>query len=126
MKGLAIPAVVILAAALGGFTFANLYLKPAPATAQLAVEQSLMCPECQGVRLDVCDLPICTDMKADIARRLQTGESEDAILTSYKVAYGSAILSSDQPVGAAAQVPWAAIGLAVLALGAVAFRRRAR
>ena len=125
MKGLALPAVVVLAAALGGFAFANLYLKPAPATAQLAVEQKLMCPQCQGVRLDVCQLPICRDMKADIARRLQAGESEDAILASYRVAYGSAILTGDQPVGVAALVPWAAVGLAVLALGAVALRRRA-
>jgi cytochrome c-type biogenesis protein CcmH/NrfF len=125
VKALLAPAAVVLAAALGGFAFANLYLKPAPATAQLAVEQSLMCPKCQGVRLDVCDLPICKDMKADIARRLQAGESADAILASYKVAYGSAILASDQPVGTAALVPWAAVGLAVLALGAVALRRRA-
>jgi cytochrome c-type biogenesis protein CcmH len=125
VKALLAPAAVVLVAALGGFAFANLYLKPVPATAQLAVEQGLMCPKCQGVRLDVCDLPICKDMKVDIARRLQAGESADAILASYKVAYGSVILASDQPFGTAALVPWAAVGLAVLALGAVAFRRRA-
>ena len=124
MRGLVIPALVVLAAALSGFAFAGTYLKPAPETAQLAVEQSLMCPQCQGVRLDVCNLPICKDMKIDIARRLQAGESEDAILASYRLAYGSSILAGDQPVGAAALLPWAAVGLAVIALGTVAFRRR--
>ena len=34
-----------------------------------------MCPQCEAVRLDVCDRPICADMKSDIARRLQAGDS---------------------------------------------------
>jgi len=126
MKAWAAPVAVVIAAALGGLAFANLYLAPAPATAQLAVEQRLMCPQCEAVRLDVCDRPICADMKVDIARRLQAGESEDSIVSSYRSAYGSPILANDQPAGAAALLPWAALGVGILALAGVALRRTAR
>jgi cytochrome c-type biogenesis protein CcmH/NrfF len=120
------PITIVLAAAFGGFAFANLYLAPAPASAQLAVEQRLMCPQCEAVRLDVCDRPICADMKADIAHRLQAGESEDSIVLSYRQAYGSTVLAAEQPSGAAALLPWAALAVGLVALGAVAFRRSTR
>jgi cytochrome c-type biogenesis protein CcmH len=126
VKAWAAPIAVVIAAALGGFVFANLYLQPAPASAQLAVEQRLMCPQCEAVRLDVCDRPICLDMKADIARRLQAGESRDSIVSSYRQAYGSTILAGDQPSGALAMLPWAALAVGLLALGGVALRRAAR
>ncbi len=126
MKAWAAPVAVVFAAAIGGFAFANLYLAPAPASAQLAVEQRLMCPQCEAVRLDVCDRPICADMKADIARRLRAGESQDSIVGSYQQAYGSSVLSSDQPSGAAALLPWAALAVGLLALAGVALRRSAR
>jgi cytochrome c-type biogenesis protein CcmH len=126
MKAWAAPVAVVIAAALGGLAFASLYLAPAPATAQLAVEQRLMCPQCEAVRLDVCDRPICADMKADIARRLQAGESEDSIVSSYRVAYGSTVLANDQPSGVAAVLPWAALGVGLLALAGLALRRSAR
>jgi cytochrome c-type biogenesis protein CcmH len=126
MRAWAAPAAVVIAAAAGGFLFANLHLTPAPAPAQLAVEQRLMCPQCQAVRLDVCDRPICADMKADIARRLQAGESQDSIVSFYRQAYGSSVLSSDQPAGPAGLLPWAALAVGLLVLGGVALRRTAR
>jgi cytochrome c-type biogenesis protein CcmH len=122
----AAPVAVVIAAALGGFAFANLYLSPPPASAQLAVEQRLMCPQCESVRLDVCDRPICADMKADIARRLQAGESQASIVDSYRQAYGSSVLAADQPPGALALLPWAALAVGLLALGGVALRKAAR
>lgn len=125
MKAWAAPLAVVVAAAAGGFAFANLYLASAPGSAQLAIEQRLMCPQCQAVRLDVCDRPICADMKADIARRLQAGESEDAIVSSYQQAYGSTVLASNQPAGVAGLLPWAALAVGLLALAGVAMRRSA-
>jgi len=126
MKALAAPLVVVVAAALGGFAFANLYLTPAPASAQLAVEQRLMCPQCEAVRLDVCDRPICADMKADIARRLRSGESTDSIVSSYQQAYGVSVLAAGQPAGVVPLLPWAALVVGLLALGGVALRRAIR
>ncbi len=126
MRAWAAPLLVVLAAAAGGFAFARLYQPPAAPPPQLAVERRLLCPQCQEVRLDVCDRPICTDMKADIARRLAAGESPDTIVGSYRQAYGPTILSADQPAGPAALLPWAALALGLLALGALAVRRRGR
>lgn len=126
MKAWATPVAVVVAAAIGGLAFANLYLAPAPASAQLAVEQRLMCPQCEAVRLDVCDRPICADMKADIARRLLAGESQDTIVRSYRQSYGSSVLSNNQPTGAAPLVPWAALAVGLVALAWAGLRRRAR
>ena len=126
MRAWAAPLLIVLAAAAGGFAFARLYQPPAAPPPQLAVERRLLCPQCQEVRLDVCDRPICTDMKADIAHRLAAGESPDTIVASYRQAYGPTILSADQPAGPAALLPWAALALGLLALGALAVRRRGR
>jgi cytochrome c-type biogenesis protein CcmH len=125
MKAWLAPLLVVLVAGAGGFAFSQLYLRPAPPSAQLAVEQRLLCPQCQEVRLDVCDRPICTDMKADIARRLAAGQSEDAIVAAYQQAYGPAILADNQPGGPAAWLlPWALIALALGGLGALGMRFR--
>jgi cytochrome c-type biogenesis protein CcmH/NrfF len=126
MRAWAAPLLVVFAAAAGGFAFAHLYLPPAPVSPQLAVEQRLMCPQCEEVRLDVCDRPICTDMKADIARRLAAGEAQDSIVSSYRLAYGASILSSDQPADAAALLPWAAVALGVASLAGLAVWRLGR
>ncbi|HVD01436.1 MAG TPA: cytochrome c-type biogenesis protein CcmH [Candidatus Dormibacteraeota bacterium] len=125
MRGWVAPVVVVLLATAGGLAFSQLYLRPAPPSAQLAVEQRLLCPQCQEVRLDVCDRPICTDMKADIARRLAAGQSQDAIVSAYRQAYGPAILADNQPGGQAAWLfPWALVLLAVAALAVLGWRFR--
>ncbi|TMD55913.1 MAG: hypothetical protein E6I85_01845 [Chloroflexi bacterium] len=124
MKAWLAPALFVLAAGLAGAAFARAYGPPPPATPQLAVEQRLMCPQCLQTRLDVCDTPVCTDLKADIARRLAAGESQDSIVGSYRVAYGSTILSSDQPGGLAGWIPWTVAAAGLFALGLLALRRR--
>ena len=108
------PATFAIAAVLlAGAAFSRAYSAPAANAPQLAVEQRLMCPQCLQTRLDVCDTPICSDMKADVARRLSAGESQDSIVSSFRQAYGDSILSNEQPAGLAAWVPWtvAAAGL---------------
>jgi MYXO-CTERM domain-containing protein len=124
MKGWLAPLAVIVAGTLGGLAFGQLYLHPAPLPAQLAVEQRLDCPQCENVRLDTCDRPICSDMKADIARRLAAGESPDQIVAAYRTAYGSSVVAADQPGGLVAAVPWLAVLLALAALAVLARRRR--
>jgi len=126
MRAWLAPILFVLAAGLAGAAFARAYVAPAPSTPQLAVEQRLMCPQCLQTRLDVCDTPICTDMKADIARRLAAGESKDSIVSSYRQAYGATILSSDQPAGPAAWLPWTAASAGLVGLAFLALRRRTR
>ena len=125
MRSWLAPALVVLLAAAGGFAYSRLYLQPAPASAQLAVEQRLLCPQCQEVRLDVCDRPICLDMKADIQRRLAAGESEDSVVAAYQAAYGPSILADHQPGGPAApSLPWALLVIAAGGLGWLGWRLR--
>jgi cytochrome c-type biogenesis protein CcmH/NrfF len=126
MRSWAAPLLVVLAATLGGFAYGSLHLEPVPPSPRLAVEQRLMCPQCQEVRLDVCDRQICTDMKADIARRLAAGETSDSIVASYRTAYGSSVLSDSQPAGPASLLPWALLALGIAVLAALGWRRRGR
>ena len=117
MRAWAAPLLVVLLAAAGGFAFSQVNQRPAASSPQLAVEQRLLCPQCQEVRLDVCDRPICTDMKADVARRLAAGESQDAIVAAYRQAYGPSILADNQPAGPLASLlPWLALNLAIRSL----------
>lgn len=106
MRRLAAPALVVLIAAVAGYGFARWYSAPAPgsggnslASAQLATEQRLLCPQCTGTRLDVCDRPICLDMKADIARRLAAGEAADSIVSGYRTAFGPSVVAGSPPDG---------------------------
>jgi cytochrome c-type biogenesis protein CcmH/NrfF len=126
MKAWTAPLLVVLAAGLGGFAFGRLYLEPVHSSPQLAVEQRLLCPQCQEVRLDICDRQICDDMKADIARRLAQGESQDSIVASYRLAYGPSIVSDYQPTGPTSLLPWALLALAVPILAVLGWRRRGR
>lgn len=126
MRAWRLPLLLVLAAAIGGFAFSRLWLAPAPPSPQLAVEQRLLCPQCQEVRLDVCDRQICADMKADIARRLADGETPDAIVAAYRAAYGPAVLSDQQPGGPVAWLPWILVAAGLLTLGALGWRRRGR
>ncbi|GAC1659148.1 MAG: hypothetical protein NVS9B1_20680 [Candidatus Dormibacteraceae bacterium] len=113
----AIPLLVVALAAAAGLGLGRA-LGPAPATTpQLATEQRLMCPQCEETRLDVCDRPICLDMKADIGRRLLAGESPDAIVAAYGRVYGSRILAGTGPADPYVFLPWLAV---VLALGGLA------
>ena len=117
------PIVVVILAALAGFAISH-QLPAAGGSAQLAVEQRLMCPQCQQTRLDVCDRPICADMKADISHRLAAGEAADGIVASYRQAYGASVLSDQQPGGLAAVLPWVAIVVGLAALSLLGLRRR--
>lgn len=118
------PVLLVGLAALAGFAFAQWYAAPPNSTAQLATEQRLMCPQCTSTRLDVCDRPICQDMKSDIARRLTAGESTDSIVDAYRAAYGPAVVSASQTGGLAVLAPGLLVAVGLLAL-VLALRRRA-
>ena len=98
-----------------------------PASTELSVEQRLRCPQCTGIRLDVCDRPICAEMRSDIRARLAAGESGDAIVAAYAEAYGPGIVV--EPSGIDAASVWfswlvAAMGFILLLLAGMRLRRR--
>lgn len=98
-----------------------------PVSAELAVERRLECPQCTGIRLDVCDRPICDDMRADIRRRLAVGQSPDQIVKAYSNVYGTKVLAEPE-YAALGQEPWLPLGLlgAAMLTAGFALRTRAR
>lgn len=111
----------LLAALSIGLGASQLIRQPIPRTPELAVETQLRCPQCTGIRLDVCDRQICADMREDIRRRLAAGESPKAIVAAYEGAYGPGVL--EEPSGldrATAWLPWLAVVVGLLVLIAVA------
>ena len=59
----------------------------------LQIERRLLCPQCTSKRLDVCDLPICDDMRALIRERLAAGEGPDEIVGFFSDRYGQRVLA---------------------------------
>lgn len=83
------------------------------------IADKLNCPLCQGQTLSECPLQVCEEMRAEIARRLQAGQSEQEILNAFVARYGIGVLNQP-PVEGFNLLAWIIpfVGLAVvLALG---------
>ena len=59
----------------------------------LQIERRLLCPQCTNKRLDVCELPICVDMRALIRERLAEGTAPDEIVLFFSNRYGERVLA---------------------------------
>ena len=57
------------------------------------LERQLLCPQCTNKRLDVCELPICRDMKLLIRQQLETGALPEDILLFFSNRYGDRVLA---------------------------------
>ncbi len=83
------------------------------------IADKLNCPLCQGQTLSECPLLICEQMRAEIAQRLQEGQSEAEILDAFVARYGIEVLNQPPAEGfnlLAWVIPF--VGLAVvLAVG---------
>jgi cytochrome c-type biogenesis protein CcmH/NrfF len=123
LRALIVVALVILSGFAAGAGAVRLLQPASPPDRQLAVEQQLMCPQCHETRLDTCDRAICNDMKADIAARLQAGESEDSIVRSYADTYGPSVVAQQPGPPLAGTVPLLVLA-AVLGMVAVVVGRR--
>lgn len=64
---------------------------PAIEAQALAIERSLFCPQCTGIRLDVCELQICVDMRRDIREQLAAGARPDDVILYFTQRYGDRI-----------------------------------
>ena len=93
----------------------------------LQIERQLLCPQCTNKRLDVCELPICVDMRALIQERLAAGATADDILLFFSNRYGERVLA-DLPRSGFNLVLFGWVGgsllLVLLAGGAVLLRLR--
>jgi cytochrome c-type biogenesis protein CcmH/NrfF len=84
-----------------------------------------MSPFCPGLTLADCPSPNAFELRGEIQRRLDRGESPQAILDELVATYGTQILSdpSDTPIGAIVWgVPFALAALAALGLALVVRR----
>lgn len=81
-----------------------------------AVARTLYCPLCVGQRLDTCEIPLCQDMKKEIARQLAEGRTPEELRAYFVEQYGPVVLGEPPRRG----VNWLAwvIPIIVLLAGA--------
>ncbi len=89
------------------------------------ITRELYCPLCAGLRVDVCELPVCDDMREIIVQKLEAGESKEEIKQYFYELYGPKVLGAPERRGVNWLV-WVLPGVAtVLALaGGVRWLRR--
>lgn len=83
-----------------------------------ALSREVMSPFCPGLTLADCPSQQAFEMRGDIARRLNAGESQQAIVDELVATYGAKILAdpSDTPIG---RIVWG-VPMVLSALAAVA------
>ena len=119
-----IPLAIVLVLALGVGGFAS----RGPQTNEdraLAIPQTIKCPECRGETVDQSNAPSSKQIRVEIAKRVQQGQSDDEIRDAVAKPYNGAILLTPSGSGVAGLVwaiPVAALICALVGL-TVAFRR---
>lgn len=81
-----------------------------------AVARTLYCPLCVGQRLDSCEIPLCQDMKKEIARQLAEGRTPDEIRAYFVEQYGPVVLGEPPRRG----INWLAWVIPIIVLLAAA------
>lgn len=82
------------------------------------IARTVLCPQCTGQSVAESDVAIAREIRADIARRVDAGESDDAIRQVYVDTYGSEILLTPAGSGLAGLV-WVIPVIGVVAAAAV-------
>lgn len=77
-----------------------------------AVARTLYCPLCVGERLDACEIPLCQDMKKEIARQLAEGRTPEEIRAYFVEQYGPVVLGEPPRQG----INWLAWVIPVIVL----------
>lgn len=63
------------------------------------VARELWCPLCSGVRLDVCELKACEQMREEIAIKLEQGQETEEIKRYFVTQYGPQVLGEPPKEG---------------------------
>lgn len=106
------------------------FLIPAVAVADLASDEAilegrLMAPCCNVQTLDVHASPLADELRAEIHRRLQAGESASAVEAALIARYGDSIRAA--PPGRDSRTDFAVVisaGAVAFAVGAILYFRR--
>ena len=57
------------------------------------MEKQIRCPSCDGITLNLCELPICREMKKSINEQIQSGKQDKEIINFFQTRYGNEILN---------------------------------
>ena len=90
-----------------------------------AIARSLRCPQCAGESVAESNVSVAREIRADIARRVDAGQTGSEIRAAYAVLYGDSILLTPPSSGFGSLV-WilpAIVGLTAAAGLGFAFRR---
>jgi cytochrome c-type biogenesis protein CcmH len=123
LPGVALAAVVAVALVIGG---AGPDKGPrSPAARAQSIGEDLRCPVCQGLSVADSHSPTAEAMREDIRRRVDAGESAEAIKAYYVSRYGEWVLLRPEASGVGVLVWVLPVGALLLAAGglALAFRR---
>ena len=89
--------------------------------------EELRCPKCQNQNIADSNAPIATDLRREIFRMLEEGQSNAQIVDFLVLRYGDFVLYKP-PLNARTYLLWygpfALLGLGVLGLGVLVLRRR--
>jgi cytochrome c-type biogenesis protein CcmH len=96
-----------------------------PAARAQSIGEDLRCPVCQGLSVADSHSPTAEAMREDIRRRVDAGESAEAIKAYYVSRYGEWVLLRPEASGVGVLVWVLPVGALLLAAGglALAFRR---
>jgi cytochrome c-type biogenesis protein CcmH/NrfF len=83
------------------------------------LEEQLMCPQCAGIRLEVCELAICVDMRQSIREQLEAGATPDEVLLFFSTRYGDRVLAT-LPKEGFNLVLWGWVAASMLLMGGAA------
>ncbi len=119
--GLALVALAVL------LTYGSLDGAAAPSDAERAaiIARSLRCPQCAGESVAESNVSVAREIRADIARRVDAGQSDDEIRAAYAALYGEAVLLTPpaRGIGSLVWIAPAIVGLTAAAGLGFAFRR---
>jgi cytochrome c-type biogenesis protein CcmH len=86
----------------------------------IAISRTLKCPVCEGESVAESNADASLDIRADIAKRLDEGQSADQIRAYYAAHYGPSILLTPSSSGVSSLV-WVIPVIALVVSGAVLF-----
>jgi cytochrome c-type biogenesis protein CcmH len=96
---------------------------PGPQTAQdrvRAIGSTIACPQCEGQSVSDSNATSAINIRAEIARQVEAGRTDDEIRTSIAASFGDEVLLVPARTGIAGLVWFLPVLVAVLALGALA------
>ena len=121
------PWLVLVALLLGGLAVAAVGDDGPRTTAERsrALSESIKCPVCQGQSVADSNAAVARSIRTEVARRIETGETDDEIRDYIGGLYGDEFLLTPPRTGVAGLVWFLPVAGLVLALGglAAAFRR---